>query len=209
MVKNMAKDNKSVETQQQILDAARRIFSQKGLAGARMQEIADEAGINKALLHYYYRNKNLLFEQVLEEAVRKLFKPLAVFLMEDSDLFDKIRNLCHLYYSVLMKYPFIPNFVTNEASMDRERVFKLIKLDGIIDGKNKTVKQIEQYIEDGKIRPVDPRDLIWNIISLCVFPIISRPIAGRMLYQSEEEMEAALKSRADHVADFIIAAIKV
>lgn len=199
---------KSEETQLQILEAAKRIFAAKGLYGARMQEIADEAGINKALLHYYYRNKEKLFEQVFEEAIQKLLKPLASFLADDSELFTKIRNLCHLYYDVLIEYPFIPNFVLNEASVDPDRFFRLMKFEGVVEAKEKTREQIQQCVDAGIIRPIDPRELIWNILSLCVFPIVSRPIAGQLLYP-DENTEDVLKERADRVADFIIHSIKL
>lgn len=198
---------KSEETQKQILDAAKKIFAAKGLTGARMQEIADEAGINKALLHYYYRNKEKLFEQVFEEATIKLLGPVASFLADDSELFTKIRNLCHHYYSVLIEYPFIPNFVLNEASVNPERFFRLIRFEGVIEAKEKTKQQIEQCIKDGIIRPIDPRELIWNILSLCIFPIISRPVAGKLLYANENVQEI-LEQRADKVADFVIQSIK-
>jgi AcrR family transcriptional regulator len=199
---------KSEETQKQILDAAKKIFASKGLSGARMQEIADEAGINKALLHYYYRNKEKLFEHVFEEAVQKLLKPIAAFFADDSELFDKIRNICHHYYSVLIEYPFIPNFVINEASINPERFVRLMKFVGIVEAKEKTKKQIEEYITRGVIRPIDPRELIWNILSMCIFPVISRPIAGQILYP-DDDLDEILKQRADKVADFIIQSIKI
>jgi AcrR family transcriptional regulator len=199
---------KSEETQKQILDAAKKIFAAKGLAGARMQEIADEAGINKALLHYYYRNKEKLFEQVFEGAIRKLLGPLASFMADDSELFTKIRNLCHHYYTVLNEYPFIPIFVLSEASANPDRFLRLMKFEGVVEAKEKTRMQIEQCIKDGIIRPIDPRELLWNIMSLCIFPIVSRPIAGKILYPDADVSEV-LKQRADQVADFVIQSIKI
>ncbi|WP_421920012.1 TetR/AcrR family transcriptional regulator [Marinifilum sp.] len=199
---------KSEETQKQILEAAKKIFASKGLAGARMQEIADEAGMNKALLHYYYRNKEKLFEQVFEGAIHKLLRPVAFFLADDSELFTKIRDLCHHYYTVLNEYPFIPIFVLNEASANPDRFLRLMKFEGIVEAKEKTRVQVEQSIRDGIIRPIDPRELLWNILSLCIFPIISRPIAGELLYANEDVSEV-LKHRADNVADFVIQSIKM
>jgi AcrR family transcriptional regulator len=207
-LKKIKMREKSEETQKQILDAAKKIFASKGLAGARMQEIADEAGINKALLHYYYRNKEKLFEQVFEEAIHKLLGPVASFMADDSELFTKIRNLCHHYYAVLIEYPFIPIFVLNEASVNPDRFLRLMKFEGVMEAKDKTTKQIEQSIKEGKIRPIDPRELLWNILSLCIFPIISRPVAGKLLYPDVEVSEV-LKERADKVADFVIQSIKI
>jgi len=208
MVKQVKMEKKSIETQENILNAARMIFAKKGLAGARMQEIADHAGINKALLHYYYRSKEKLFEQVFEEAFKKLIRPLGAFLTDDSELFQKIRNICKLYNEVLTKYPFIPNFVINEMNTDPSRILNLLDIGGVKEGRIKTAMQISDAIETGMIRPIDPRELILNIISLSVFPFASRPISEQFLYK-DEDMDEVLKSRADSVADFIIQSIKI
>jgi AcrR family transcriptional regulator len=201
-------ENKSQETQENILVAARKIFAQKGLAGARMQEIADTAGINKALLHYYYRSKDKLFEQVFEEALVKIIRPLASFLADDSELFQKIRNICRVYHQVLLEFPFLPNFVLNEVTTDPSRVFSLMKMEGVIEGKAKTVQQISKAVESGKIRAIDPQDLILNIISLSVFPFASRPIAQELLFK-DINMDEMLNERADRVADFVIQSIRI
>ncbi len=200
--------NKSVETQALILKVAKSVFAQKGYAGARMQEIADEAGINKALLHYYYRSKEKLFEQVFEEAVQKLIRPIGVFLADDSALFQKIRKLCHHYYSVLSEFPFIPNFVINELSVDPDRLMTMIQSVGLSEGKETTVKQIDQCIKRGEIRDIDPNELIWNIMCLCVFPFLSKPIASNILYKNVD-VDQVLKNRSDKVADFIIESIRI
>ncbi|MDM8161747.1 TetR family transcriptional regulator [Labilibaculum sp. K2S] len=201
-------EKKSVETQENILIAARTIFAQKGLAGARMQEIADRAGINKALLHYYYRNKEKLFEQVFDEALKKMLRPLAAFLADDSELFQKIRNICKHYHEVLIEYPFIPNFVINEVNTDPARILKLMDIEGVLEGKKKTAFQINEAVKSGIIRPIDPRELILNIISLSVFPFVSRPLSEKFLYENED-MGEVLKSRSDRVADFVIQSIKI
>ena len=201
-------EKKSLETQENILDAARTIFAQKGLAGARMQEIADRAGINKALLHYYYKNKDKLFEQVYKEALVKILRPLASFLADDSELFQKIRNISHVYHEVLIEYPFLPNFILNEVNTDPSRVLHLMNVEGVLVGREKTFKQIEEAVKAGKIRPIDPAELILNIISLSMFPFASRPIAQELLFKGVD-MDAMFNKRADRVADFIIHSIKI
>lgn len=201
-------EKKVIETQENILTAARTIFAQKGLAGARMQEIADSAGINKALLHYYYRSKEKLFQQIFDEALKKIIRPLASFLADDSELFQKIRNICELYHSMLAEYPFIPNFVLNEVYTDPSRILNLIHVEGIIEGKQKTLGQIQEAVKAGKIRPIDPRELILNIISLSIFPFASRPITKELLYK-DTDIDEVLKARANRVADFVIQSIKI
>ncbi|MDQ2177336.1 TetR/AcrR family transcriptional regulator [Marinifilum sp. D714] len=203
----MKENKKSVETQELILKTAKDIFAQKGYAGARMQEIADAAGINKALLHYYYRSKEKLFDQVFEEAFKKLAGPLATFLADDSELFQKIRNICKHYNNVLMEYPFLPNFILNEVNTDPTRILKLINVEGVMLGKEKTLAQISKAVEDGVIREIDPRELILNIISLSIFPFAGKPIASELLYKNVD-YNKILNTRADKVSDFIIQSIK-
>jgi len=204
----MKENKKSLEAQENILIAARKIFARKGLAGARMQEIADSAGINKALLHYYYRSKDKLFEQVFEEAFKKLARPLAAFLADDSELFQKIRNICKLYNKVLIEYPFLPNFIINELNTDPTRILNLINVEGIMAGKENTIVQISKAVEDGVIREIDPRELILNIISLSIFPFVSKPIASEILYKNAD-LDQVLSTRAEQVADFVIQSIKI
>lgn len=201
-------EKKIIQTQENILIAARNIFATKGFAGARMQEIADCAGINKALLHYYYKSKHKLFEQIFQEAMVKMFRPLASFLADDSELFQKIRNISYVYHEVLIEYPFLPNFILNEVSTDPSRVLHLMNAEGVLVGREKTFKQIEEAIASRKIRPISPPELIMNIISLSIFPFASRPIAQELMFKGID-MDEMFKERADQVADFVIQSIKI
>src|SRR5690349_8196144 len=113
MVKSKKED---LNTQQKILEAAKKVFHQKGLAGARMQDIADEAGINKALLHYYFRNKDMLFEMIFKDAAANLFPKVASIISEDLPLFEKIRKFTKEYLEVVIQNPYLPLFVLNEIN---------------------------------------------------------------------------------------------
>ncbi|MBP8792594.1 MAG: helix-turn-helix transcriptional regulator, partial [Lutibacter sp.] len=99
------KTEKDNTTESTILNAAKSIFQRKGMDGARMQEIADEAGINKALLHYYYRSKQLLFEAVFKSAFSMLAPQLNKVLNSDDSLNDKIKGFTKNYISFTIKHP--------------------------------------------------------------------------------------------------------
>uniref|UniRef100_UPI002600CD9D TetR/AcrR family transcriptional regulator n=1 Tax=uncultured Chitinophaga sp. TaxID=339340 RepID=UPI002600CD9D len=77
-------------TEQLIIAAAKKIFFQKGLSGARMQDIADEAGINKAMLHYYYRSKDKLFDMVFQSAMGEMMVDIKAILEKDASLQEKL-----------------------------------------------------------------------------------------------------------------------
>ena len=104
----MVKKKIDQSTEQIILEAAKKVFVRKGMAGARMQDIADEAGINKALLHYYFRNKEKLFEMIFMEAAEKFFPRINAIFDSDQPLFEKIESFCEEYISVVMENPYLP-----------------------------------------------------------------------------------------------------
>ena len=103
-------------TEEKILNSAKKIFQQKGMDGARMQEIADEAGINKSLLHYYYRSKQLLFEAVFYRAFSLLVPQLTKVLNDDTELEEKIRNFTASHIGFILKHPYLPNFIFQELN---------------------------------------------------------------------------------------------
>src|SRR5271156_3051845 len=112
----MVKEHADLPAEQRILAAAKKVFLLKGMDGARMQDIADEAGINKALLHYYFRSKEKLFEVIFREAMDQLFPRIIGILNADKPLFDKIESFCGEYVGMLLNNPYLPMFVMNEVN---------------------------------------------------------------------------------------------
>ena len=142
----MVNKEKDKSTEEKILDAARKVFVQKGLDGARMQDIADEAGINKALLHYYFRTKDKLFEMIFMETVGKIFPRFEMILLSDMDFFEKIRQIVSSYIEVIIHNPYLPLFVLNEMNKQPHSFLENIF------GKNQPtfenlVKQIDKEIK--------------------------------------------------------------
>ena len=203
----MVKDqDKNTETN--ILEAAKRIFERKGLFGSRMQEIADEAGINKALLHYYYRSKQLLFEAVFKQVFNLMAPQLGKIINSDVSLEDKIRNFSEHYITFVMKHPYLPNFVIQELNSNPKFIEKLVTEDRFpnMDGFK---KQVNQLIEEGKIRPIQAEQLFINILSLNVFPFIGKPFLKGITQKDDKEYKAMMEERKTLVAEFIINAIKL
>ena len=93
-------------TENQILKAAREVFIAKGYEGARMQEIADRAGINKALLHYYFRSKEKLFEAVFSEIAMNLFPAMKQLLEAEIGIKEKVTFFIKIYLKTLLENPF-------------------------------------------------------------------------------------------------------
>lgn len=195
-------------TEEEILNAAKEVFQQKGMAGARMQEIADKAKINKALLHYYYRSKQLLFEAVFNNAFRLLAPQIGKVLNDDTELFDKIRNFTDSYVSFVIKHPYLPNFVIQELNSNPEFVLNL-RAEASFPSTEKFKQQVIEAIETGLIKPIDADQLLINIISLNIFPFIGTPLLMALINVDKIKYDQLLQNRKTEAADFIINSIKI
>ena len=109
------KDN----SEEKILNAAQSVFIQKGMDGARMQEIADEAGINKALLHYYFRTKQKLFEAILKKVFSNILPNLMDMVHSDLPIEEKLGIFIENYIDLLMENPYLPNFILKENHLGK------------------------------------------------------------------------------------------
>lgn len=200
-----AKDN---TTESSILNAAKDIFQRKGMDGARMQEIADEAGINKALLHYYYRSKQLLFEAVFKNAFLMLAPQLNKVINSDATLNEKIIGFTKNYISFIIKHPYLPNFIINELNRNPEFIQKLAS-EKHFPSIKKFKQQIAENVENGSIRPIKAEQLLIHLISLNIFPFIATPLLKGFLSINDNEFEQLMEDRKTEVANFIINAIKL
>jgi TetR/AcrR family transcriptional regulator len=202
----MIKVEKDTNAEQKILAAAKKIFTLKGLDGARMQDIADEAGINKALLHYYFRSKDKLFEVIFNEAFTRFLPRLNHVIESDMPLFEKIEKFTGHYIDMAIENPYLPLFVLNEMNKHPEEFFKKVWA----DDKPKVeilVVQIEKEKKKGAIKNIAPQQLIMNMMSLCVFPFVGKPLFKMIMHIEDEQYRKLMEQRKKEVAGFIIAAI--
>jgi TetR/AcrR family transcriptional regulator len=192
-------------TEQSILEAARKVFMLKGYSGARMQEIADEAGINKALLHYYFRGKDQLFEAVFAQAIASFLPIIRNVLEADMPFKEKIVLFVETYIDVLMANPHIPSFVIHELNTNPGRFIDKLKNNGI----NPTIllEQIKMEVESGQIRNISGDHFIVNLLGMCLFPFMARPVVKGVLRKSDDEYELFLKERKKEIVQFVMHSI--
>lgn len=198
---------KNDTTENEILKAAKEIFHLKGMDGTRMQEIADKANINKAMLHYYFKNKEVLFNAVFKSAFNMLAPQVNTILNDESDLFTKIQNFTSSYISFVIEHPYIPNFVIQEMNRNPEFIMKLKKQENF-PSLSKFKIQVEEAIENKIIKPISPESLFINIMSLNIFPFIGRPLLSALINVEEADYDQLLQNRKKEVASFIINSIK-
>lgn len=200
------KDDKGAE--QKILAAARKVFTTKGMAGARMQDIADEAGINKALLHYYFRDKDKLFETIFMDEAEKFFPKINAIFQSDDPLFEKIEKFVDEYIDEMQENPYLPWFVLNEVNRDPDQFMSRVLGESNRPKPAKFLEQIEKEIKKGTIKRISPLHLLMNLLSMTIFPFIARPMITRNLHLTESQFRKAMEERKKEIPKFIIDSIR-
>lgn len=197
----------SSNTENKILKAAKKVFIQKGWSGTRMHEIASKAKINKALLHYYFRTKERLFEAVFKYAIYKFIPKITEVMTSEKTIFEKIELITDQYISLLMRNQFVPLFVLHEINRNPERLYGLFTQAGInpLD----FIEQIENEMQKENIKNIDPVQLIINLLALCIFPIAARLLMQRLFFQNDKnKYKEFLESRKKKIPEFIINSMK-
>jgi AcrR family transcriptional regulator len=201
---NNTKDN---TTEEQILDAAKNIFQTKGMDGARMQEIADQAGINKAMLHYYYKSKQLLFEAVFKNAFSLLAPQLNKILNDDSSIEDKVKNFTSNYITFIVKHPYLPNFIIQELNRNPDFI-KTIQENNTFLNIEKFKSQVELEVNKGILKPTKGDQLFINILALNIFPFVAKPLIKAFTKEDDKGFKQLMEQRKTEISEFIIQAIK-
>lgn len=194
---------KDDKTEDQILEAAEKVFQRKGMDGARMQEIANEAGINKAMLHYYYRSKRFLFEAVFSKAFSLIAPEINRIINEDIPLFEKIRKFTYSYIDFIQKHPYLPNFIIQEVNRDSDFINVLQKKKGFPDFRNFR-DQVEQEVSKGNIRPIKAEQLFIHLLSLNIFPFLAAPLFKGFLNINDKMYNSLMEERKEEITKMII-----
>lgn len=199
------------DTERRILDAARRVFVRRGTGGARMQEIAEEAGVNSALLHYYFGSKDGLALEVFREAAGKLFPVIMRILASDVPIETRVEQVVHHYIDTLRESPFLPGYVLGELSFNPERI-QLLASEMASPGQpdapqralGKLGRDLAQRAERGDFRAMTADQFVVNLASLCVFPFAARPMLMHMLGIGADGWERFLEVRRAELPQLIL-----
>jgi TetR/AcrR family transcriptional regulator len=196
------------QTEEKIFEAATEVFTEKGMDGSRMQDIADHAGINKALLHYYYRTKDKLFNAVFEKIAGQVFEKFAPVMDKNLTLEEKIRFFFKEHITFLQENPRLPNFVLNEINRNPARIKKLLlqidfkKLWKMLSDQHKD--ELEKY----NITEASIPQIMTSIAAISVFPFAARGIIEGIFGSVGIDFDKYMEERKEFAADFVIKAIK-
>jgi len=198
---------KDSSTEENILKAATSVFHKKGMAGARMQEIADEAQINKAMLHYYFRNKQQLFEAVFMQAFQKFAPHMNGIFNSEATVFEKIKGFAESYISFVTENPYLPTFLIQEININKDFAESFFNSHSA-PNPSLFENQIAEEVEKGILKPIDPKQLLLNLFSLCAFSFVGSGLVKGILKLDKNSFDALMEERKTLVPDLIINSIK-
>ena len=196
------------QTEEKIFEAATEVFLAKGMDGARMQDIANHAGINKALLHYYFRTKDRLFNAVFEMIARKMLRKFAPVFDENLSFENKIRFFFKEHISFLQENPALPGFIINEINRNPSRIKKILKNVDIKDLWSMLEKQHREEFKKYNITEDSIPQLLTTIVSISVFPFAARGIIEGVFENIGLDFDKYIEERKEFAAQFVLRALK-
>ena len=194
-----------INTEVRIKEAAKIVFTRKGMAGARMQEIADEAGINKAMLHYYYRSKEKLFQTIFKEILDGFFPNILEILGSDLTLSEKVKQFVNHYIDAIVTNPSLPLFIFNEMRNHPQQLV-LVDDSGAL---KKLDYQLKKEANQGNILLISAPQFMANLISMTLFPFLAQPMIMGIFGMDQESFNKFVILRKTLIPHFIMRAIKI
>ena len=203
------------DTERRILDAAHVVFVRRGTAGARLQEIAAEAGVNQALLHYYFRSKERLSRAAFERAAAQFMPAVIKVLGSEAALEEKVARIVDLELESLARMPYLPGYIISEITHHPDRARQFITAATGLEPERVgpriaaiLARQIDDAVRRGAMRRVAPDQFIVNLMSLCIFPFAGRPMICAMLGMDQAAFESFIARRRRELAAFFLGALR-
>ncbi len=201
------KKNLEPDTERKILEAAGKVFMKKGRLGASLQDIADEAGINRTLLHYYFRNKEKLFDTIFTKVIARLFPTMVAALTSNKPFIEKVQVFVDTYTDMLKENPYLPVFVFQEISLNPDRLAGIIQQAGM--DPDIALEALSKELESFGITDMDPRHLIANMLGMVLFPYIGRALFQKVAFKDDAHAyEKFLEERKRHVPEIVNMALQ-
>jgi TetR/AcrR family transcriptional regulator len=195
-------------TEEKIFESATEVFIEKGMDGARMQDIADHAGINKSLLHYYYRTKERLFNAVFEKIAGQMFKRFTPMFDVNLSMDEKIRFFFREHITFMQKNPRLPAFFINELNRNPAKIKKLIQRIDINKIWTTLEEQHKEELEKYNITKENIPQIMTSIAAMSVFPFVVRALISVFMEKMGYDFDDYIEKRKDFAADFVIKALK-
>lgn len=199
----------NISAEERIKAAARKVFHQKGYAATRTRDIAEEAGINHAMLNYYFRSKEKLFQIVMTETMTQFFKGVGVILNDETTSLDeKIERVVANYIDLLLEEPDLPTFILNEV---RPNPQFFVEQSPIGEALTHSVlaRQYAEAVAQGRITEPNLMHTVLNVIGLVIFPFVAKPILSAITNLPEEQYKALMLQRKTLIPQWIKAILSL
>jgi AcrR family transcriptional regulator len=197
-----------LETRERILDAAHAVFLRKGTANSRTQEIADEAGVNKALVHYYFGTKSALADAIFERALGTITPRIFGILADPNrTIEEKVPAIVREQIDFHSTRPYLAGYLLSEMHAEPERVARLIGGQGGVP-LDVIRRQLREASRAGKLRPISAEQFVVNLMGLLIFPFAIRPALGALLSLDSTRWPAFLEERRRLLPDFFLAGLR-
>ena len=181
---------KELSTEEKILISASKVFTEKGFSGTRTRDIAEEAGINLALLNYYFRSKEKLFEQVMKAKIVLLFgQILPIITDEKTTLEEKIDLTTEKYIDILSKNPNLPVFVISEIQKKNSKLTSIIPIRKVFNNSS-LIKQIKEKRPD-----MNPLHFLVTFLGMTIFPFVAKPVFNAFQIIKDDEFQQFIEER--------------
>jgi AcrR family transcriptional regulator len=191
-----------LSTEEKIKAAAQRVFMKKGYAATRTRDIAEEADINLALLNYYFRSKEKLFDLIMMEKLSKFFGGIAPVLNDPgTSLEQKFTLVSNNYIDLLIENPDLPLFILSELRTDPDRFVNNLPIGKIVD--SSFIKQLQERQPN-----VHPLHFLMNLLGLSVFPFIMRPVFRSSGIMSDKMFKTRMEERKAAIPKWMVAMLK-
>lgn len=204
--------SQSQGTESKILQAAEKEFFEKGFAGARTASIAEAAGVTHAMLHYYFRTKDKLFERIVSEKINMLGDIILSAIGDDNlPLEDRIRQGVERHFDFVSANRDLPRFIVNEilSSPEHTEMMKQGTLHIVNNLLHGLQREIDEDAAKGRCRQVDARMLLIDIVSLNVFPFMAAPIVSEAIGDSYGDYDEFLAIRKKENVETILRKLKI
>lgn len=197
----LIEDINELTTEEKIKVAATKVFIRKGYAATKTRDIAEEAGINIASLHYYYRSKEKLFEIVIGDSLKRFSKSMDEIFSSQIPLHEKVKRFVVTYIDVFKDNPMVPNFVLSESQTNPELMDKLLANQSSLLFLKKELKELS---DKGIIRPIHHAQFIMNMMGLTIFPFLAKPIISRKAEITNKQYDTMIEERKQIIPEMII-----
>jgi TetR/AcrR family transcriptional regulator len=196
-------------TRNKIMAAAWTVFSEKGYDGARMNEIAETAGANKAMIYYYFTSKDELYKSILRETFQQLFGAFRTLETEDNpEPAVVISDLVKTHIHFLQQHPHLPNLLVREINRPHNVTHQVLKEILLSHDVQEQINRVLEFLSvnaaNGKLRPIDPPQTLWSIIGLNITFFILKPILQTVWEEELRDEDRIVRKRADAVVDLVL-----